>query len=289
MTCLQAPQPNGALPHERQESLYTPLLPGNGTEQLGQLRRHGNGTAVRLGGASLLPKPADAEAPPDAASANQEPATTLGSCFDPNASLQAGPDTLAALSESAAAPQQAGHQGHADAVCTQHAGYRAAGAPHVPQPPAEAAVPRAEPHDTGQAAIKQQQASVAAAQQPQSHQQAQQQQQCPNNQEGQQQQQCPHHQEGQQQAHLYIETPAGAAAEASGSEQPTAAAPSEAEERSQPAGPGPGSEAQTATTTAGYVSGAYTQREAFLQGLEAAGEMSFEYVRNDGQRHSSMW
>ena len=159
----------------------------------------------------------------------------------------------------------------------------------MPQPPAEAAVPRAEPHDTGQADIKQQQASVAAAQQPQSHQQAQQQQQCPNNQEGQQQQQCPHHQEGQQQAHLYIETPAGAAAEASGSEQPTAAAPSEAEERSQPAGHGPGSEAQTATTTAGYVSGAYTQREAFLQGLEAAGEMSFEYVRNDGQRHSSMW
>ena len=227
----------------------------------------------------MLPKPAgsDAEAAPDAASANQDPAQAQGSCFDPTAFRQAGPDALAALSEAAAARQQAGHPGHADAACTQHTGCQAAEAPHMPQQPAEAAVPRAEPHGTGQVDSKQQQASAAAAQQPQSHQKA--------------QQQGGLHQERQQgQAHLHAETPAGAAADPSGSEQPTTAAPSEAEERSQPAGPaGPGSEAQAATTTAGYVSGAYTQREAFLQGLEAAGEMSFEYVRNNGQRHSSMW
>ena len=279
MTCLQAPHPNGALPHVQQDSLYSPLLPGNGTEQLGQLRRHGNGATVHWGGPSLLPTPAgsDAEAAPDATPANQDPAQALESCFNPTAFLQAGPEALAALSEAAEARQQAGHQGHADAACTQRAAYQAAEASHVPQPPAEAAVPRAEPPDTGQVDSEQQQSSAAAAQQPQLHQKAQQQQQSP-------------HQEGQQQqAHLHDETPAGAAAEACGSEQPTPAAPSEAEKRSQPAGPGPGSKAQTATTSAGYVRGAYTQREAFLQGLEAAGEMSFEYVRNDGQRHSSMW
>jgi len=35
--------------------------------------------------------------------------------------------------------------------------------------------------------------------------------------------------------------------------------------------------------------GAYSQRELFLQNLEQAGEMSFEYVLNDGQRHNSIW
>lgn len=35
--------------------------------------------------------------------------------------------------------------------------------------------------------------------------------------------------------------------------------------------------------------GAYSQRELFLQNMESAGEMSFEYVLNDGQRHNSIW
>ena len=35
--------------------------------------------------------------------------------------------------------------------------------------------------------------------------------------------------------------------------------------------------------------GAYSQRELFLQNLEQAGDMSFEYVLNDGQRHNSIW
>ena len=35
--------------------------------------------------------------------------------------------------------------------------------------------------------------------------------------------------------------------------------------------------------------GAYSQRELFLQNMEQAGDMSFEYVLNDGQRHNSIW
>ena len=55
-------------------------------------------------------------------------------------------------------------------------------------------------------------------------------------------------------------------------------------------GPGPGSgpleEAPAAVATS---VGAYSQRELFLQNLEEAGDMSFEYVLNDGQRHNSIW
>ena len=35
--------------------------------------------------------------------------------------------------------------------------------------------------------------------------------------------------------------------------------------------------------------GAYMQREAFLAAAEAAGDLSFEYVRNDGDPVNSMW
>lgn len=52
------------------------------------------------------------------------------------------------------------------------------------------------------------------------------------------------------------------------------------------AAPGP---PDAAPMTVGPNVGAYSQRELFLQDLEQAGEMSFEYVLNDGQRHNSIW
>lgn len=52
------------------------------------------------------------------------------------------------------------------------------------------------------------------------------------------------------------------------------------------AAPGP---PDAAPMTVGPNVGAYSQRELFLQNLEQAGEMSFEYVLNDGQRHNSIW
>ena len=35
--------------------------------------------------------------------------------------------------------------------------------------------------------------------------------------------------------------------------------------------------------------GAYTQREQYLQKQEEEGELSFEYVRNNGETHNSIW
>ena len=52
------------------------------------------------------------------------------------------------------------------------------------------------------------------------------------------------------------------------------------------AAPGP---PDAAPMTVGPNVGAYSQRELFLQNLEQAGDMSFEYVLNDGQRHNSIW
>ena len=52
------------------------------------------------------------------------------------------------------------------------------------------------------------------------------------------------------------------------------------------AAPGP---PDAAPMTNGPNVGSYSQRELFLQNLEQAGEMSFEYVLNDGQRHNSIW
>ena len=58
------------------------------------------------------------------------------------------------------------------------------------------------------------------------------------------------------------------------------------QERHQQAGAGP---SDTGQVTIGPNVGAYSQREVFLQNLEQAGDMSFEYVLNDGQRHNSIW
>lgn len=57
-----------------------------------------------------------------------------------------------------------------------------------------------------------------------------------------------------------------------------------AELRQQP-GAGP---SNVAGVSAAHL-GAYSQRELFLQNLEDTGEMSFEYVLNDGQRRNSIW
>ena len=62
--------------------------------------------------------------------------------------------------------------------------------------------------------------------------------------------------------------------------------PHQWEERHQQAGAGP---SDTGQVTVGPNVGAYSQREVFLQNLEQAGDMSFEYVLNDGQRHNSIW
>ena len=77
------------------------------------------------------------------------------------------------------------------------------------------------------------------------------------------------------------------------SEQPLMQPPSNIDElpgdsgqRLQETGAGPPSDAPL---TIGPSMGAYSQRELFLQNLEQAGEMSFEYVLNDGQRHNSIW
>ena len=52
--------------------------------------------------------------------------------------------------------------------------------------------------------------------------------------------------------------------------------------------PGGGATDEAPMTAAPNV-GAYSQRELFLQNMEQAGDMSFEYVLNDGQRHNSIW
>ena len=54
--------------------------------------------------------------------------------------------------------------------------------------------------------------------------------------------------------------------------------------RNQQVGAGPSNQGSSAPNV-----GAYSQRELFLQNLEQAGDMSFEYVLNDGQRHNSIW
>lgn len=92
-------------------------------------------------------------------------------------------------------------------------------------------------------------------------------------QQEQQQQQAPPQQPSQQ----LLEQVPGAADQA----------PADTEAMSQQLGPGATDEA--AATTAAPNVGAYSQRELFLQNLEQAGDMSFEYVLNDGQRHNSIW
>ena len=62
--------------------------------------------------------------------------------------------------------------------------------------------------------------------------------------------------------------------------------PGTVEQRHQQPGAGPSDAGQV---TIGPNVGAYSQRELYLQNLEQAGEMSFEYVLNDGQRHNSIW
>ena len=67
-------------------------------------------------------------------------------------------------------------------------------------------------------------------------------------------------------------------------------APSDMEATNQQPGPGPGpGPSEEAPAAAAPNVGAYSQRELFLQNLEDAGDMSFEYVLNDGQRHNSIW
>ena len=65
-------------------------------------------------------------------------------------------------------------------------------------------------------------------------------------------------------------------------------APGNMEATNQQTGPRPGPSEEAPAVAAPNV-GAYSQRELFLQNLEEAGDMSFEYVLNDGQRHNSIW
>lgn len=69
-----------------------------------------------------------------------------------------------------------------------------------------------------------------------------------------------------------------------------AQAPGDVEATNQQPGLGSGLRpAEEAPAAAATNVGAYSQRELFLQNLEEAGDMSFEYVLNDGQRHNSIW
>ena len=117
-----------------------------------------------------------------------------------------------------------------------------------------------------------------------SQQQPQQQLQPPGQQQQQQQQQQAGLQQVDQQQTQVMQPSQQPLQQLSDEEVPQA--PGDVEATDQQPGSGPSQEAPSAAAT---TMGAYSQRELFLQNLEDSGDMSFEYVLNDGQRHNSIW